>query len=100
MRSHLLPTAIFLLATTVIVCRPAHPSDDSLQTQCPGAAAWREKHPPFSTETIAERDKARTISNPELLQEWRRRADERSDCTAGIQISAERFECTSDIEGG
>src|SRR6266446_7008504 len=75
-RSYLLPTAIFLLATTVIVCRPAHPSDDSVRTQCPGAAAWREKHPQFSTEAIAERDKARTISKPELLQELRRRADE------------------------
>src|SRR6266480_1569613 len=47
-----------------------------LSTQCPGAAAWRERHPQFSSEAIAERDKARTISKPELLHELLRRADE------------------------
>jgi hypothetical protein len=63
----------------MIACCSGHASDDSIQPQCPGAAAWREKHSEYSNEAIAKRDQARTISKPDLLQELHRRADADQD---------------------
>jgi hypothetical protein len=46
-----------------------------LRDRCPGAATWQASHSDESPDAMAERDKHRAISNPQLLSELQRRVD-------------------------
>jgi hypothetical protein len=47
-----------------------------LRDRCPGAASWEASHSDESPDAMAERDKHRAISNPQLLSELQRRVDQ------------------------
>jgi hypothetical protein len=65
---------IALLSTiTSVRCQ----TEDSVaqEVPCPGAMAWNQTHRDQSPRAIAERDKARTFTAPELRQELQQRSD-------------------------
>jgi hypothetical protein len=66
------PATKVLLSTLLMVCQVGH-ADTSLKDQCPGAAAWNEQHREYSIDAMTHRDNARTLLEPELLSELRRR---------------------------
>jgi hypothetical protein len=50
-------------------------SDEAVQPSplCPGADAWKEAHPEGSAQAIAQRDQARTFTDPDLRKQLQER---------------------------
>jgi len=67
--------SLFLPVQTSFASATPKPESGEANTPCPGAHQWMEKHVDQTLEAIATRDSKRSLSQPELLIELRRRAD-------------------------
>jgi hypothetical protein len=73
-----------MLWTALVCVTPPALCGADPRPECPGATAWEEAHPDQSAQAIAERDKARTLSDPQLLAELQRRVDSDQAARRGL----------------
>jgi hypothetical protein len=60
---------------TLVAAASSGYAADSSTAACPGAAAWKAGHSDASIDAMKQRDSARTLRRPDVLQELRLRVD-------------------------
>jgi hypothetical protein len=70
------PWLVVATFCALMACLGPQAAYADLRDRCPGAASWEASHSDESPDAMAERDKHRAISNPQLLSELQRRVDQ------------------------